>query len=241
MTIRLSPEQLAAHRRALREGAAAARQRVSDALQKRQQQRRQQVGKKSLKRQRDRDSRRRAPAQEQLLRRMRNRKRWRATAMLAGAAFLFWLLSRCDTEESTPPLAELVCEAAEPCPSGSETPKKPRPRNAKLAGDDRDRLGLARARAPKWLSAFRFQVAARSPRIARCFDDATAPGMLRLSTTVAPKLGTLSASTLEPMGTGSELSAEQERCVLAALAPPYRLEPGPDDELGTRVTLVLEF
>ncbi|MFZ9886759.1 MAG: hypothetical protein ACO3JL_04580 [Myxococcota bacterium] len=244
MTTRPNREQLEARRRELRERAVSAAQRVRDTLDQRQQQRRQQQTQRvqeNKKRKLERRLIRRPPKQEELLRQLRMRRLGRLGLLLVCATIILWLLARCDDEPPAPTPVELTCEESQPCEPAVKAPQKPRPRNAKLVGDDRDRIGLARASAPSWLSAFRFQVSARSPLIARCFDDATAPGLLRLSTTVAPRLGTLSGSVLEPMGERTELSAAQQRCVLDALDPPYRLEPGPDDELGTRVTLVIEF
>ena len=99
--------------------------------------------------------------------------------------------------------------------------------------------------APKqldWIGDFRLQVAARSTRLATCFEGVTDPGALKWTTSVEPVEGTVAEHGLEPMLLSAELSAVQRACVLEVLSSPtYRLTPGEEPSTPSRVSLVIEF
>jgi hypothetical protein len=92
------------------------------------------------------------------------------------------------------------------------------------------------------MDEYRLQVAARSPRLARCFQGAGRPGALRWTASVNPTRGEVSDHQLQPIGGGAELRREQRECLLEALSsPPYRLTAPGAPALPDRVGLVIEF
>ncbi|MBK7865320.1 MAG: hypothetical protein IPJ65_43340 [Archangiaceae bacterium] len=94
---------------------------------------------------------------------------------------------------------------------------------------------------PAWLDEFRMQVAAASPRLAECFTGIERQA-LRWSAAVNPKPGTVADHSLEPVGVGTDLTADQRTCVQAVLSSPvYRLTQLGDEPLPRRVSLVIEF
>ncbi len=95
---------------------------------------------------------------------------------------------------------------------------------------------------PLWLASLRIQVAARSPRLAECFEGTTRPGTLRWSVAVDPDQGVVSDPEVLPTLAGQELSSAQRRCVLGVLSdPPYQLATGDEPATPARVALVIEF
>ena len=95
---------------------------------------------------------------------------------------------------------------------------------------------------PVWLTALRIQVAARSPRLAECFEGTTQPGTLRWSVAIDPDHGVVSDPEVEPTLAGQDLSTAQRRCVLGVLSdPPYQLATGDEPATPARVALVIEF
>lgn len=137
-------------------------------------------------------------------------------------------------------------EVAPPVPVevGPGEPTEPAPVEPDDRIDRRERPGFKAepAPAPRWLDAFRMQVAARSPRLADCFVGAHRPGTLKWTTSVEPGSGLVSDHTLEPMLLGDELSASERACVYGVLEdPPYALPDEPERTTPSRVGLVIEF
>ena len=96
-----------------------------------------------------------------------------------------------------------------------------------------------------WLGDFQLQVAARSPRLAACFEGVSEPGALQWSAGVEPLSGTVVDSTVSPLSETAPLSRAEQDCVQDVLATPaYTLPAEPDPEgssIPTRVRLLLEF
>ena len=85
-------------------------------------------------------------------------------------------------------------------------------------------------------------MAARSPRLAACFEGATRPGALRWTTRVEATTGTVSDQLLEPVLEADPLRATQRACVLEVLTSPrYTLEARDRRSVPPRVSLVIEF
>ncbi len=166
--------------------------------------------------------------------------------LMAAIVLLFLLLCQCgegspepEPEPQPGPPVELEPEPVEE-PPPVPTPKK------KHAGtiDRKDRpefAGRASDRLP-WLSAFRMQVSARSPRLATCFIGADAPGALKWTTSVDPREGTVAQHSLESVLLTRDLTRAENECVLAVLQSPlYKLPAEGDAVTPTRVSLVIEF
>jgi len=176
--------------------------------------------------------------------RARARRRVRrglAVALLALIAFF----ARCECQPA--PQGAMEATAAEP---EAREPLKPAPRKPGKPGPlpgDGQRLSRARfatdlREAPPWMDEYRLQVAARSVRLAQCFEGADRPGALRWIASVNPKSGAVSDHAIEPVGAGNEIKQGQRECLLAALSsPPYRLTAPGDRALPDRVGLVIEF
>jgi hypothetical protein len=125
----------------------------------------------------------------------------------------------------------LVEEVPPPAPFTGNLKKKPRPD-----------FQTAPPRPRTWLSSFRMQVAARGPRLARCFEGAQGPGTLRWTTSVAPLEGRVSEHTLEPALLSEGLTTKQRVCVVGVLEePPYKLDVGDEPSTPSRVGMVIEF
>lgn len=189
-------------------------------------------------------ARQRAADPRLVARRTRRRRRAGvALATLALLAVLLLVLRRCACiEPPPPPVAELTCPAAPECPSRpAQQPRRPTSRDVRPKPLPRDALAVAPTRTPKWLSQFRLQVTARSLELAACFNGVEKPGALRWTTTVTPRPGTVADSEWEPALRGPPLTTSQQACVERSLRGPYRLVPDGDDDVGTRVSLVLEF
>lgn len=90
-----------------------------------------------------------------------------------------------------------------------------------------------------WLDAFRMQVSARSPRLARCFVGTEQPGRMKWTTSVVPAEGAVSEHDLEPVLATRELTAAERACVLEVLSEPAYTLIGADGP--SRVSLVIEF
>jgi len=85
-------------------------------------------------------------------------------------------------------------------------------------------------------------VAARSPRLARCFEGTERPGALRWTASYDPHTGAVADHRFEPVLAGAMLLAAQRECLVGTLASPgYR----PTEQAGSsgplRVSMVLEF
>ncbi|MCB9761294.1 MAG: hypothetical protein H6739_15740 [Alphaproteobacteria bacterium] len=121
-------------------------------------------------------------------------------------------------------------------------PAPPLPRPGRIQRRDRPEYVVDPPPPVPWLTDFRIQVVARSPRLAACFLEAPNPGTLRWSTSVDPTTGAVSEHTLEPTLLSDPLTREQRTCVLAVLSEPrYRLEAEADQATPQRVGMVIEF
>lgn len=179
--------------------------------------------------------------------RIRNARRKRRTtqAGLLAVLALLLLFVRCDCgARAGPPPGPLDAGMPRPAPAPKPPPSpapKPKPLTGTLESKRRGTLVQAPPDGPGWLEAFRLQVAARSPQLARCFTGSDRPGALRWSAAVDTRTGSVADHQLEPMGKSGDLRSAQRACVVKVLSqPPYRLE-GAGQTLPTRVSLVLEF
>jgi hypothetical protein len=150
---------------------------------------------------------------------------------------------------------------ATPAPSPSRVAVKPTPRpplSATLETQKRPGYSLDARPGPDWLDDFRLQVAARSPRLARCFNGSDRGGAIRWTVSVDAKTGAVADHELEPLGGGAalplrasasgvprgaaDLGGEPRACVTRVLSdPPYLVRDPPPSALPHRVSLVLEF
>jgi hypothetical protein len=177
----------------------------------------------------------------QKARRRRRLKRIVAIALL----LLLLLLIRCEGPPAPAPIAAAV-DAGTPAEKVVEK-KAPPKRVAKqpvIASTPVARPGFdAPARPPaEWVDEFRLQVAARSPRLAACFNGANRPGALRWTTLVSLQTGAVGEHDFESMGLSADLTRSQLECLQQVLSKPeYRLKDAPAEGLPERVSLVLEF
>jgi hypothetical protein len=171
-----------------------------------------------------------------------SRRRWVYLALLLFLLLSLLCLRDCnctpiETGPPAPPTPPVVAPEPEPEPP-------PVPLGGRVKTQERPAFVAPPPRAPAWLDRFRMQVAARSPRLSKCFEGQAAPGTLKWTTAVEPGSGLTSGHSLEPTLESAELSSVERDCVLGVLTdPPYALpEPGPDDpSTPSRVSLVLEF
>lgn len=177
------------------------------------------------------------------VRRARARRRLRRAL---GVALLLLLASclRCECAQPQPVEVPKV-EAKEVEPQVKPpvpTPARRQPLRAQIEPQARASYPGHEQASPAWIDEFRLQVAARSPRLARCFTGSDRPGTLRWTASVNPRSGAASDHELEPVGAGAELRREQQECVVRALSsPPYRLTAPEGESLPQRVSLVIEF
>ena len=98
---------------------------------------------------------------------------------------------------------------------------------------------------PRWLQDFRRQVAARSPRLARCFNGANHPGAWRWSVAVNARSGAVSDQVLTAVGRETSLGESQRSCLVEVLSTPTYQLPQQSDDLGgallRRVSILIEF
>lgn len=178
--------------------------------------------------------------------RARQRRRRIAAALVALLLLLLLLLLRCEPEAPVidePPSEEPVTEALAPKPPPTPTKRRPprAPLEGKIAPSERTGLEVEATSPPPWLAQFRLQVAARSPRLATCFNGVEKPGALRWTALVHARSGRVSESELEPALRGAELEDAQVECLVRGLSePPYQLDAGDESE-ARRVSLVFEF
>lgn len=183
-------------------------------------------------------------AQLPVVRKARSKRRLRRAAALVLLA-LIALFARCECQPA--PAAEVEAIAPEPetpAPLPEQKVKAPRPGplHAGAKKLPRARFATEAREAPPWMDEYRIQVAARSPRLARCFDGADRPGALRWVASVNPGSGAVSEHELEPVGEAGDIGRDQRECLLAALSsPPYRLTAPGQQALPDRVGLVIEF
>ncbi|MCA2981328.1 MAG: hypothetical protein INH41_06265 [Myxococcaceae bacterium] len=172
----------------------------------------------------------------------RRRRRGRRTATVA-ALLLLLLFLRCEGPGAPAPPAEAPTAPAvtPPRPTAVKPPVTRRPLVTSRRVERPAFEPPARPQAP-WLDDFRLQVAARSPRLSRCFVGAERPGALRWTTLVSTGTGAVGSHEFEPLGPTGGLSEPQRACLEAALSsPPYGLARAPGEGLPQRVSLVLEF
>lgn len=179
------------------------------------------------------------------LERRRKRRRRRQLVAAILAALLLLLLARCECDE--PPAEPAVLEEAEPAPAPKPPPPAPKPKRKRplegtLEPSERDSLAVEATAPPPWLPQFRLQVAARSPRLATCFNGADRPGALRWTALVHARSGRVSESVIEPVFRGVQLEQSQHDCLVEGLAdPPFQLDAPADETTARRVSLIFEF
>ncbi|MDX2010830.1 MAG: hypothetical protein SFW67_11585 [Myxococcaceae bacterium] len=166
-------------------------------------------------------------------------------ALTVAALLLLLLFLRCEgpTPEGPQPTAS-PAPKPEPKPPTAPLAKKPVVKKPVVASRPVERPDFDAPARPQaaWLDGFRLQVAARSPRLSRCFIGAERPGALRWTSLVSTSTGAVGSHEFETVGTSVDLTKEQRACLEAALSSPgYGLEGAPTEGLPQRVSLVLEF
>lgn len=173
------------------------------------------------------------------------RRRRLQRAVLAIAVLLLLLLIRCDETGSGSPVSAAVPDAGvEPVVKKppATSPAKPFRPVVKASPVLRPAFDTPAKLPNPWVDAFRLQVAARSPRLATCFNGSARPGAVRWTTLVSKKDGAVGTHEFEAMVAGVQLDAAQTACLTEALERPgYRIAAGDGDGLPERVSLVLEF
>lgn len=191
------------------------------------------------------EAQRQSPLFQAAERRRQRRRRRRLWAALL-AALLLLLVSRCECAGPPPPSpVPDVVEADVGAPPEKQPPvEKPkrRPLRGTIDESARDALQVDETTPPSWLSQFRLQVAARSPRLATCFNGVERPGALRWTALVHARSGRVSESEIEPVFRGVQLTQSQHDCLVKGLSdPPFTLDDDDDDASGRRVSLIFEF
>ena len=145
----------------------------------------------------------------------------------------------CSGSPPPPPLPPDPVEAPAEAEPGAATPVPALP-DPRIGRVGRPSFSNGPAEPLPWVTAFRLQVAARSPRLALCFVGAEAPGALKWTAAVEPESGRVSDHTLESVRE-TVLDAAQRACVLGVLSdPPYRLPSG-GEATPSRVSMAIEF
>ena len=174
----------------------------------------------------------------------RRRRRIRR-ALTVAALLLLLLFLRCEGPPGQGPAPDAAtAPKPEPKPLVKVPPKKPVAKKPVVASRAVERPDFDTPARPQaaWLDGFRLQVAARSPRLSRCFIGAERPGALRWTSLVSTGTGAVGSHEFEALGTSVDLTKEQRTCLEAALSNPgYGLEGAPTEGLPQRVSLVLEF
>jgi hypothetical protein len=182
------------------------------------------------------------------------RRKWRFV-ILALALLLYLLLRGCNCQCDCGPGAPPVLVDAElpeaPLDAGpkSEAPKKAKkPKRkkrrfkGKLKGKARPGYSTGTPGPQAWLPAFRMQVAARSPRLARCFEGSEQPGALKWTASVDTARGVVSDHHFGAVLQGAQLSKKLRRCLVGVLAKPvYQLPKADPQTSPARVSIVIEF
>lgn len=182
----------------------------------------------------------------------RRRSLRRRLVLLAILILLYLLLRCCDCDpppvpgpvepDAAPTPGALLDAAPPPPPVAPPDPPKRRPAPIRVAPTARPDFENPAPRPPDWLAALRLQVAARGPRLARCFEGAERPGALRWSAAVDVPRGSVSDHRFEPVLTGADLSAELRGCLAAALSLPRYTLPADGAPAGpARFDVVIEF
>jgi hypothetical protein len=182
----------------------------------------------------------------QQARRRRSQLLAQRRALFGALILLLLLFVRCDCDREPTPARAPGEVAAEVLDAGVKTPApallKRAPTKARIDPSVRPGYDPGAQQAPSWLDDFRMQVAARSPRLALCFQGADRPGALRWSVALNPASGSVSDHLFEPVG-GADLSTAQLACLQRTLSVPgYRVTTQDDAQsLPARVSLVIEF
>jgi len=185
----------------------------------------------------------------------KRRARRRRLLLLLLLLLLYLLLRQCHPDETAavaiPHLTEPERAVLElPAVSAERSKKSPPsavPRfKGRIKSRERATYSAEPPSPPTWISDLRLQVAARSPRLARCFEGTERPGALRWTASVDLARGVVSDHELEPTLGGAELTAPLRACLIGVLsAPTYRLpRPLPDPDANTqppRISIVIEF
>jgi hypothetical protein len=176
--------------------------------------------------------------------RAQRRRRRRLILLAALVALLALLFQRCSCGSPLPPPTPAQRDGGH-LDAGSKVRATVLPslKGPRITHQPRAQLDLEGAEVPAWLEDFRLQVAARSPKLARCFDGADRPGALRWTVAMSLVNGGVSDHELEPIG-GSDLGQGQRDCLLQALSVPrYRITHAPDggDATPRRISIVVEF
>ena|GEM_PF-625588 len=180
--------------------------------------------------------------------RPRRRGLGKRLALLALLILIWMLIRHCDCE--TPPGVPSVLPDAAPGIALIEdaglrpdaTRAKKRRKRGRIKPRERPVFVNETPTGQSWLVAFRVQVAARSPQLARCFEGAEQPGALKWTAAVDIPRGIVSDQSIEPVLTGASISKARRVCLEQVLKnPPYRL-PSPPTRAGpSRVSMVIEF
>ncbi len=170
----------------------------------------------------------------------KRRRRWWPWLLLLLLLLLLLRLCSC-AEEPVPPPPEPI--PAGPVEVGEPTPPEPPPRPpARVGRIPRGKYANPAPDVLPWVTQLRMQVAARSPRLAACFEGIARPGALKWTAAVEPGSGEVSDHTLEATTGSDALTAEQRACVLGVLSdPPYKLEAGAERSTPPRVSIAIEF
>jgi hypothetical protein len=168
------------------------------------------------------------------------RRLWIALAILV--LLLLLLLRNCSCAHPADP-PQATAAPLTPGVEGSIDTPVPAPRSTgRVATSPRRAMTPEGVAPPLWLASLRIQVAARSPRLAECFEGTTRPGTLRWSVAVDANHGVVSDPEVTPTLAGQALSRAQRSCVLDVLSdPPYQLATGDEPSTPARVALVIEF
>lgn len=164
----------------------------------------------------------------------KKRRPWWLLVLLLLLLLFFWRDCRC---------TEVPAGEAEPVPAEPvETePEVPLP-GGRVKRVDRPAIAPMPQQKLPWIASFRMQVAARSPRLARCFEGTERPGRLKWTTSVEPVEGHVSEHELEPVLMSADLTRTQRTCLLEVLSdPPYSLDPGEAPATPSRVGIAIEF
>lgn len=179
------------------------------------------------------------------------RRRLRRRLILLAILILIWLLLRaCDCDPPPPPAPGPPAPAAPAEPTAPAAPAAATPAPAaaprrpaiRIRPTERPDYQNPTPAPPAWLAALRLQVAARAPRLARCFEGTDRPGALRWSAALDGPRGAVSDHRFDPVLGGAELPAALRGCLAAALtAPRYTLPEGTAPETPARFSIVIEF
>lgn len=176
-------------------------------------------------------------------RREEPRRRWLLPLLLLIVMLVAAALCCCGEPPPPPvepPPVPVEVPVGVPAPGPPPAPAPPRP--GRIGRIDRSEFENDGPQELPWVAAFRVQVAARSPRLAACFEGTERPGALKWTAAVEPESGRVSDQQIETTSDTEPLTGQQRACVLGVLSdPPYRLEAGDARSTPTRVSVAIEF